>query len=74
MNPEFLNLAISKFYSRIVLKKLSRIALTHYRKVENLYKKVLKLSADIRYLDNMMAKYTPWSEIKAFYKYVKLRV
>ena len=50
MNPEFLNLAISKFYSRIVLKKLSRIALTHYRKVENLYKKVLKLSADIRYL------------------------
>ena len=54
MNPEFLNLAISKFYSRIVLKKLSRIALTHYRKVENLYKKVLKLSADIRYLEYIL--------------------
>ena len=50
MNIGFLNLAIVKFYSRIVLRKISRVSLTQYRKVENEYKKLLKLNADIRYL------------------------
>ena len=49
MNIGFLNLAIVKFYSRIVLRKISRVSLTQYRKVENEYKKLLKLNADIRY-------------------------
>ena len=49
MNIGFLNLAIVKFYSRIVLRKISRVSLIQYRKVENEYKKLLKLNADIRY-------------------------
>ena len=51
MNIGFLNLAIVKFYSRIVLRKISRVSLIQYRKVENEYKKLLKLNADIRYLE-----------------------
>ena len=40
MNPDFIILAIVKFYSRVVLKKISNVALAQYRKVENDYKKL----------------------------------
>ena len=48
MNPDFIILAIVKFYSRVVLKKISNVALAQYRKVENDYKKLLKINADIK--------------------------
>ena len=51
MNSNFCILAIAKFYSRVVLKKISNVALVQYRKVENDYKKLLKVNADIKYIN-----------------------
>ena len=51
MNTFFVILAIVKLYSRVILKKIPSNALVEYRKVENNYKKLLKINADIKYLE-----------------------
>ena len=50
MNPDILSFAISKFYSRIVLRKLSYEQFYIYRVVERNFKKLSKINADIIYL------------------------
>ena len=42
--------ATLKFYSRIVLRKLSRSQLTLYRKVERISKIIAKCKADLKFL------------------------
>ena len=43
-------LALAKFYSRIVLKQLSRDLLAEYRSVEKDCKKLIRIKADLIYL------------------------
>ena len=47
---DFVSLAILKFYSRIVIKKLGRDQLHLFRKVERISKIITKCSADLKFL------------------------
>ena len=49
-NKIFINYAVCKFLSRIILKKLNVDSLTTFRKVEKILKKIIKIKADIKYL------------------------
>ena len=51
MNFNYILYAISKFYSRIILRKLSEESLNNYRKIEKNLKNCYKLNADIKFLN-----------------------
>ena len=50
MPSEFFIYALTKFYSRIVLKKINSDLISKYRNVERDFKKNVTLRADITYL------------------------
>ena len=50
MSPDLCIYAITRMYSRIVLRKISQVKLLLYRQVERNFKKLMKIKADITYL------------------------
>ena len=58
-NKIFINYAVCKFLSRIILKKLNVDSLTTFRKVEKILKKIIKIKADIKYLKETIVRSFP---------------
>ena len=52
----FLIYAVCKFLSRIILKRLSPIKLESLRKVEKNVKNLIKLKADIKYINTVASE------------------
>ena len=57
-NKIFINYAVCKFLSRIILKKLNVDSLTTFRKVEKILKKIIKIKADTKYQIFLCSKST----------------
>ena len=50
MSPDYIFLAVSKFYSRIILQKVPTNVITDFRKLEKISKRMIKLDADLSFL------------------------